>query len=264
MAYTYKGAIEFGLVYIPITLSNCIKQNDIGFNMIDKKTMSRIKYIKTCVDCNDKEISNKDIVKGYQYEKNKYVIFTDEDFEKLKTQKDKNICIEAFISINEINPIFFDKTYYVKPNGAEKPYFLLLNAMQKQKKVALAKTVIGTKESLIILSCNKGIMLATTLFFNDEIVELPAIKKTTINKKELDLATSLINQMESNFNPEKYKDEYNEKVKKAIKTKISGKQIIEAKADKKLSKVINIMEALQKSLEAKPKTVKKKAKNATN
>ena len=94
MAYTYSGAITFGLVYIPISLSTCIKENEIGFNMIDKNTKSRIKYKKTCVDCNDKEIKNEDIVKGYQYEKDKYVIFTNDDFEMLKTQKDKNITIE--------------------------------------------------------------------------------------------------------------------------------------------------------------------------
>ena len=89
MAYSYKGAITFGLVYIPITLSLSVKEQDIGFNMLEKKTQSRVKYKKTCVDCGGKEVKNQDIVKGYQYEKDKYVIFTNEDFEKLKTPKDK-------------------------------------------------------------------------------------------------------------------------------------------------------------------------------
>ena len=86
MAYSYKGAIAFGLVYIPITLSLSIKEHNIGFNMLDKKTQSRVKYKKTCVDCNDKEVKNEDIVKGYQYEKDKYVLFSEQDFEKLKTK----------------------------------------------------------------------------------------------------------------------------------------------------------------------------------
>ncbi|MBE7082606.1 MAG: Ku protein [Clostridiales bacterium] len=262
MAYSYKGAIEFGLVYIPVTLSSSIKQNDIGFNMLDKKTMSRVKYKKTCVDCGGREVKNEDIVKGYQYEKDKYVVFDDKDFEKLKTEKDKNICIESFLSQSEVSPIFFDKTYYVKPAGGEKAYFVLLNAMQKQKKVALAKTVIGTKETLLILSILGGKMIATSLFFNDEIVEAPQVKKVAVTKKESDLANSLITQMTAKFEPSKYKDEYIEKVKKAIKSKIAGKEIIQAKNDTKPTKVINIMEALQKSLNTKP--TKKKVKDAAN
>ena len=115
MAYSYKGAITFGLFYIPLTLSWSINEHDIGFNMLEKKTKSRVKYKKTCVDCNDKVVKNEDIVKGYQYEKNKYVIFTDEDFEKIKSPKDKNITIEQFVSIDEVDPIYFDKAYYVKP-----------------------------------------------------------------------------------------------------------------------------------------------------
>ncbi|MGN0961016.1 MAG: Ku protein, partial [Christensenellales bacterium] len=109
MAYSYKGAITFGLVYIPINLVVSVKEHDIGFNMLEKKTKSRVKYKKTCVDCNDKEVKNEDIVKGYQYEKDKYVIFTDEDFEKIKTEKDKNITIEQFVNIEEIDPIYYDK-----------------------------------------------------------------------------------------------------------------------------------------------------------
>ena len=114
MAYSYKGAIAFGLVYIPINLVVSVKENDIGFNMLEKKTKSRVKYRKTCVDCKDKEVKQEDIVKGYQYEKDKYVIFTDEDFEKIKSPKDKNITIEQFVNIEEIDPIYFDKSYYVR------------------------------------------------------------------------------------------------------------------------------------------------------
>ena len=132
----------------------------------------------------------------------------------------------------------------------------------KQKKVALAKTVIGTKETLIILSILSGKMIATSLFFNDEIVEAPQVKKVAVTKKESDLANSLITQMTAKFEPSKYKDEYIEKVKKAIKSKIAGKQIVQAKNDTKPTKVINIMEALQKSLNTTP--TKKKVKNASN
>ncbi len=247
MAY-YKGAITFGLVYIPITLSASIKENDIGFNMIEKNTMSRVKYKKTCVDCDDKEVKNEDIVKGYQYEKGKYVIFTEKDFEKIKTPKDKNITIEQFVNLDEIDPIYFDKAYYVTPTGGEKAYGVLLEAMQTKKKAGIAKTVLGTKETLLLIRARDGRMLVNTLYFFDEIQKSAEIKLPKIEKKELELATSLIDQMTEPFKPEKYKDEYNEKLMKAIKRKIAGHEIVEQKEEAEPAKIINLMEALQKSL----------------
>lgn len=263
MAYSYKGAISFGLVYIPITLSLCIKENDIGFNMIDKKTMSRIKYKKTCVDCNEKEVKNENIVKGYQYEKDKYVIFDDKDFEKIKSPKDKNITIEQFVDLSDVDPVYFNKSYYVSPTGADKAFLLLLGAMEKQKKAGLAKTVLGTKETLVLIRAENGNMILNTLFFYDEVQAAPAYKKAVITKQELELAKTLIGQMSGKFEPEKYKDEYAEKVRRAIKSKISGNKIIVSKDEPAPAKVINIMEALQKSLQQnkKPRAKSKKAAN---
>lgn len=263
MAYSYKGAISFGLVYIPITLSLCIKENDIGFNMIDKKTMSRIKYKKTCVDCNEKEVKNENIVKGYQYEKDKYVIFDDKDFEKIKSPKDKNITIEQFVDLSDVDPVYFNKSYYVSPTGADKAFLLLLGAMEKQKKAGLAKTVLGTKETLVLIRAENGNMILNTLFFYDEVQAAPAYKKAVVTKQELELAKTLIGQMSGNFEPEKYKDEYAEKVRRAIKSKISGNKIIVSKDEPAPAKVINIMEALQKSLQQnkKPRAKSKKAAN---
>lgn len=249
MAYSYKGAISFGLVYIPINLQLSVKEHDIGFNMLEKKSKSRVKYKKTCVDCNDKEVKNDDIVKGYQYEKDKYVIFTDQDFEKIKTAKDKNITIEQFVNLDEVDPIYFDKSYFVKPTGGEKAFQVLLKAMESEKKAGLAKTVLGTKETLLLLRARNGVMLANTLFFYDEIVKSPITQSVKTSKQELALAKNLITQMTSPFKPEKYKDEYYIKLKKAIKQKINGKEIVEAKEDKAPAKIINLMEALQKSLE---------------
>ena len=254
MAYSYKGAIAFGLVYIPITLSLSVKEQDIGFNMLEKKTKSRVKYKKTCVDCDDKVVKNEDIVKGYQYEKDKYVIFTDEDFEKLKTPKDKNITIEQFVNLDEIDPVYFDKAYYVKPVGADKAFYVLLKAMESEKKAGIAKTVLGTKETLILLRVRDGKMLVNTLYFNSEIQKAPALSQQKIAKQELDLAKNLINQMTGKFQPEKYKDEYYIKLQKAIKRKIAGNEIVESKDEKEPVKIINLMEALQKSLgTVKPK-----------
>ena len=248
MAYSYKGAITFGLVYIPITLNLSIKENEIGFNMLEKKTKSRVKYKKTCVDCNDKVVKNEDIVKGYQYKKGKYVIFTPDDFEKIKSSKDKNITIEQFVNLTEVDPIYYDKAYYVKPSGADKAYHVLLKAMEIEKKAGIAKTVLGTKETLILLRANNGHMIVNTLYFHDEVQNAPVIAKQKISKQELDLAKNLINQMSGKFEPNKYKDEYQIKLQKAIKRKIAGNEIVESEEKEKPVRIINLMEALKKSL----------------
>ncbi len=250
MAYSYKGAIAFGLVYIPVTLSLSVKENDIGFNLLEKKTKSRVKYKKTCVDCDDKVVKNEDIVKGYQYEKDKYVIFTDEDFEKIKTPKDKNITIEQFVELSEVDPVYFDKAYYVKPVGADKAFHVLLKAMESEKKAGIAKTVLGTKETLILLRARNGKMLVNTLYFASEIQKTPEVSNQKVSKQELDLAKNLINQMSSKFEPEKYKDEYHIKLQKAIKRKIAGNEIVESKEEKEPVKIINLMEALKQSLQS--------------
>ncbi len=256
MAYSYKGAITFGLVFIPITLSLSAKEHDIGFNMLEKHTKSRVKYKKTCVDCDNKEIKNEDIVKGFQYEKDKYVIFSDDDFEKLKTKKDKNITIEQFVSENEVNPIYFDKSYYINPTGATKAYSVLLKAMQSEKKVGIAKTVLGTKETLMMIRPINGKLIASTMFYSSEIQQPQPIEKTKVTEQEVDLAKTLINQMTKPFEPTKFKDEYYERVKKAINQKIAGGEIIEHHDETKPTKIINLMEALKQSIETEPKRKK--------
>ena len=169
MAYSYKTSLNFGLVYIPVTLYSAVRENDIGFRMIDKKTMSRVRYVKTCEDCGGKPVRQEDIVKGFEYEDGKYVIFEESDFEKLKTKKDKNITIEKFVDVAEVDSIYFDKPYYVVPTGAEKAFAVLLSAMQDEGKAAIAKTILGTKETLIMIRAKDGQMLLNTLFFAEEI-----------------------------------------------------------------------------------------------
>lgn len=253
MAYSYKGAITFGLVYIPITLVTSVKENNVSFNLLDKKTMSRIKYKKTCVDCENKEVKNENIVKGYQYEKDKFVLFEEEDFEKLKSNKDKNITIDCFVNIKEVDPIFFEKSYYVSPTGSEKAFTILLKAMEKKNMAGLSKTVLGTKDTLILLWVKNGKMIANTLFFSEELQQAPVYKNVAVTKKELELAQTLIEQMTKKFQPEKYKDEYNKKIQEAIKKKIAGKRIVSAKNKDVPKNIINIMDALQKSIKSSKK-----------
>ncbi len=259
MGYSYKGSIGFGFVYIPITLHSTIKNNDIGFNMIDKKTMSRVKYKKTCADCDGREVKQEDIVKGFEYEEGKYVIFDDNDFEKIKSRKDKNITIEKFVSLSEVDPLYFDKPYYVVPTGAEKAFTVLLTAMEQEGKAAIAKTVMGNKETLILIRAKDGQLLLNTLFFEEEVTKNPAKEVTDKPKaEELKIAKAIIEGMSGEFNPDEYKDEYRQKVQEAIERKIAGKEIVAPK-EKGGNSIANLMEALTKSLELtqKSKTVKK-------
>ena len=247
MPPSYKGAITFGLVYIPVILIAAVKENDVSFNLLERNTMSRVQYKKTCVDCGGREVAQGDIVKGYQYEKDKYVVFENADFEKIKSPRDKNITIQSFVDVTEVDPIYFDRAFYVEPTGGEKAYALLLAAMQKTGKAGIAKTVLGTKEALIMLRAGEGRMLVNTLYFHDEIKRAPAPVEEDANSKELDLAASLLKQMSGKFAPETYRDEYNEKLKAAIKAKIDGREII-ATREAVPDNVVNLMEALTKSL----------------
>lgn len=258
MAYSYKGSISFGFVYIPITLHASTQEHGISFHLLDKKTKSRVKYKKTCVDCKDKEIKNEDIIKGYEYEKGKYVLFDDDDFEKIKSIKEKSIVIEQFVNLDEIDPIYYQKAYYVVPTGAEKAYYLLLQAMEQENKAGLAKSIIGTKENLIIIRAKNHQMILNTLFFEDEIKSNPNQEITEkVTQAELKLAKTLIQEMTAPFKPKQYKDEYHQKIKKAIEAKIAGKKIVAVK-EKTQVPIVDLMEALKNSLKQtkKPKTKK--------
>ena len=179
--------------------------------------MSRVKYKKTCADCEGREVKQEDIVKGFEYEDGKYVIFEESDFEKIKSKKDKNITIEKFVNLSEVDPLYFDKPYYVAPTGAEKAFAVLLTAMEQEGKAAIAKTVLGTKETLILIRAKDGQMLLNTLFFEEEVTKNPAKEITEKgNAAELKMAKAIIEGMTGEFNPEEYKDEYRQKVQEAM------------------------------------------------
>ncbi len=264
MAYSYKTAIEFGLVYIPVTLQSCVKTKDVGFNMIYKKTGQRIKYKKTCENC-PANISKEDIVKGYEYEKGKYVTLTDEELEKIKSPKDKSVAISEFVKISEIEPIFFDKSFYVLPHGADKAFYLFLKALEEEKKVAISKTVLGSKEQVVAIHVSNGKMILTTLHFYDEVQAEPEEKyEKNISAGELKLAKTLIDNMSAKFDASKYHDEYREKVLEAIKTKVNGQKIKATKQKKLPPNVINLMDALKKSLQAEEPKEKGQRKKGLN
>jgi len=262
MAISHKGAISFGLVYIPVALYTATQDNDIHFNQLHKEDHSRIRYKKTCAHCG-KEVTGSDIIKGFEYDKDKYVIVTDEDFEKIKTEKDKTIQILQFADLDTINPIYYEKSYHTVPEtGGEKAFELLRTAMKEENKVAIAKTVMGNKETLLAIIPVENNILVSTMYFEDDIKEIPkSIVRPELNEGELSMAKTLIQSMVKPFEPALYKDEYQERLRDLIEKKIAGQEIVAAKQEAP-SNVIDLMEALKNSIEQNQGTMAEKKKRA--
>jgi Ku protein, prokaryotic len=248
MGVSHKGAISLGLLYIPVGLYTTTRDNDIKFNQLCKDTKERVKYKKYCPSCN-KEVKPDEIIKGYEYENEKYVVMSEDEMEKIKTKKDKTIHIIQFVNLVEIDQIYYERNYYAIPEtGAEKAFELLRNAMLSEQKVALAKTVIGTKENLIVLYPTENGIVAKTLFYQDEIVTVPKqVTHTELNEGEVTMAKTLVNSMTKPFDASQYKDEYQERLRDAIMQKIHGEDIVAVDTSAP-SNVIDLMEALQRTL----------------
>lgn len=238
--------ISFGLVNIPIIENPIIKNNDTSFNQLHEKCLHRISYVKYCPHCK-KNIKEKDIVKGYEYEKDKYIVFKKDELNKLKPENEKEIEIISFVQLKEIDPIYFEKSYELNFSGKGKSYFLFCEALKKTGLVALAKTVILSKFYYSILRLFENKIIMTTLFFEEEVNLNEEKIKYDVNEKELNLAIKLIESLKGKFEPEKYKDEYQENIRNAIDKKINGKTIKSAKKTSR-KQINDLMEALEKSL----------------
>ena len=248
MAVSHRGAISFGMVHIPVGLYTATQDDDIHFNQLCKEDGGRIKYKKICAKCG-KEVSSSDIVKGFEYEPGKYVLMSDDDFENAKTPRDRTIRILHFAAMNSIRPIYFDKTYHAVPEqGGEKAYELLRRAMQEEGKLAVAQTVIGTKQKLLALIPTDGGILAETLFFAAEVKAAPKdISRPEVSDAELSMAKMLVNAMVRPFEPQAYHDEYQARLWELIRQKIDGKEITVPQESADIT-VIDMMEALRQSL----------------
>lgn len=263
-----KAAISFGMVHIPIALHTATQDADIHFNQLCKEDGSRVKYKKTCAHCG-KEVKSEDIVKGFEYAPDQYVIMSDQDFEKAKTEKDKTVQIIHFAELSSIPPVYFDKTYHAVPElGGDKAYELLRKAMLDEKKVAIAKTVLGRTETLLALIPTEEEILLETMFFQDEVKEMPKeIHHPDLTEAELTMAKTLVTSMVKDFDPSLYHNEYQQRLREIIEAKINGKEIMQAPPEKE-NNVIDLMEALQASLKQvetdnKPKKPRGKKKATT-
>lgn len=258
----WKGSISFGLVNIPIKLHSATENNDIKLRQLHKECHSPISYQKVCPIC-DKEVKNEDIVKAYEYTKNKFVVLDEEDLEKLKKEnEDKAVEIIDFVKLEEIDPIYFERSYFMAPdaNGG-KAYALLRKALQESGKIGVAKIIIRSKEQLAVVRVYKDALLMETIHFPDEVrnvQDVPNIPdEGTVVKKELDTALLLVEQLTTVFEPDKYTDEYRTALMELIEEKKAGNVTV-AKTEKQAispSNTTDLMAALQASLD---KTKKKK------
>lgn len=245
----HKSAIAVGLLYIPVSLQKSTRDISISFNQLTKDTHERIQYKKYCPNCT-KEVPGSNIIKGYEYEKGKYVVIDNDELEKIKTKKDKTIHIEHFAKLSEVDQIYYEKNYYLVPEpGAEKAYELLRMAMLSQKEVAVAKTVIGTTEQLLVLYPTKDIIIGKTLFYQEEIQTIPKPGiNVRIEKNELEMAKTLITSMTKSFDISAYHDEYQERLREAIQQKIQGQEIVSVDSGAP-NNIIDLMEALKGTIE---------------
>jgi len=252
MRTLWKGAISFGLVNVPIKLYTATERKSLKFNYLHQECLTPIASKRYCPNC-DREVEHGEIVRGYEYEKGKFVILNEEDFEQIPTANTRTIDIVDFVDLKEIDPVFFDKSYYLAPGetGA-KAYALLIKAMEETEKIAIAKIVIRSKESLAALRVRDNVMILETMFYPDEIRSDAGIADTNMDAKlhdnEIKMAVSLVNNLASSFQPDKYHDDYRQAMLNIIRHKVEG-QDISVPEKPVAGKVIDLMDALKASIE---------------
>jgi DNA end-binding protein Ku len=249
----WKGVITFGMVSIPVGMYAATESKDVSFNQLHKPCNSRIRQRRWCPVCQS-DVTTDEIVKGYEYAKDQYVIVEDSDFESLPVPSKQTIELSAFVDAAEIDPIFHEKTYYIEPDQiGVKAYALLLKALEAKELTALAKIAIRTKERLCAVRPKDGYLVVDTLFWPDEIriESAPHIPDVLVNDRELAMANSLIEMLTEEFEPGKFGDTYREALLGVIERKVQGSEAVEAPQPTAAApNVTDLMAALKASVEA--------------
>jgi DNA end-binding protein Ku len=270
MQTIWKGAINFGLVNVPVKMYTATEDNDIAMKMLHKDYNVPIHYTRTCSKCKE-EVDWSDIVKGYEYESGHFVTFNKAEMEDIASESSREIQILDFVDLKEIDPIYYQKTYYLAPDkSGGHAYSLLAEALATSNKIGIANVTIRSKSSLAAIRAVDGILSMVTMYYAEEIrakEQIPNLpKQAKIDDRELDMAKLLIDQLTTKFEPDKYKDEYRQRILDAIESKVEGKDVKFAPEEKKTN-VIDLMDALKASLEqaktsktSKPQNEKKPRK----
>lgn len=267
----WKGAISFGLVTIPVKLYAATEEKDIRFHLLHKEDGGRIEMKRVCT-LDGKEVAWDDLVRGYEVAKGEYVILTPEEIDEAKPESGSTIEIGDFVELTEIDPIYFEKTYYLEPaEVGAKPYALLRAALEETGRIAVARVTIRTKERLATLRTYDGTLVLETMFWPDEIrstgaLDLPEGKEAEVSGKQLEMAHALVENLSGKFDPKAYHDEYRQALEQLIERKMKGEQRA-ARRRKPEPSVVDLMDALRQSVESsrarkvKPEAAKRKKRS---
>ncbi|WP_038167606.1 Ku protein [Verrucomicrobium sp. BvORR106] len=253
MRAIWKGSISFGLVNIPIALFPATHREELRFHLLRARDLSPVNY-KRVAEADGKEVPWEQIVKGYQYEKGKYVVIKEDDFKRVDVEATQTVDIQSFVSLEEVSPLFFHKPYYMEPQkGGDRAYVLLREALVDSGKIGIAKVVIKTRQHLAAVKPQDEGLMLELMHFPDELMDMEEFKKpreSKISKKELDMAKSLINSMTDKWNPDGIKDDYREALEDMIEDKIAhgGKSVGKAPVRKHPSNVVDLVAVLEQSL----------------
>jgi DNA end-binding protein Ku len=262
----WSGAISFGLVNIPVKLYSAVSKKTVRFHQIDAESGGRVRQKRVGPD--GEEIPYEQIVKGYEIGPDRYVTISPEELEALEPQKTRTIDIEDFVDLEQIDPIYYDHPYYLAPDtGAAKAYRLLVDAMEDSGKVAVARVVLRSKEHLVAIRPRNGALAMETMLFSDEVIPPDSLEELAAgdgdvqtSDRELAMANQLIDSLASDFEPEKYRDEYRERVLDLIERKAQGETIVIEEPEAEPEKVPDLMAALEASIASAKKPAKKASK----
>lgn len=263
----WKGAISFGLVTIPVSVYPATEEKTLRFNQLHDEDGGRIRMKRVC-SIDGEEVGYEHIVKGYEYEKDRYVILTDDDFEAVPVESTRTIDIAQFVERSQIDPIYYKKTYYLGPEEAGiKAYQLLRDSLQEGDKVGIAKVSFRDKEHMAAVRLKDDVLVLDTMFWPDEIresEEVPGLdKEAKVSDRELQMAESLIENLTEDWNPEAYTDEYREALLEIVEKKVAGEEIEVIEAPEP-TKVVDLMEALKASVQQTKKAPAKKTGGRRN
>ena len=251
----WSGSVSFGLVNVPVKLVTATSSKDVRFHQLHAEDGGRINQKRVC-SVDGEEVDYSDIVKGYDLGGGRYVVVEPEELAGLDPEADRSIDIEEFVELSDIDPLFYDHSYYLVPDGrADKPYALLAETMAATGKVAIGRFVLRTKEYLGAIRSKDGVLVLSTMLYADEIVpaaelEVPTTEATKPSKRELDMAEKLVESLTAEFEPGKYHDEHREKVLALIEAKAEGEAIAAPEAPRETAPVVDLMAALEASLAA--------------
>jgi len=246
----WKGHLTFGLVSLPVRLYSAARAESVSFNQLHKEDGSRVRQVLYCAK-EDRPIDRSEIVKGYEYEKDRYVVIDEEDIRKVAPKTAKMMEILEFVKSSEVDPVYFESSYYMAPDEAgEKPYALLFDALKRTGRVGVAKIAMHNREHIVILRPGPRGILLHTMYYSHEIRKVEEFRTdvSLVKDNEIKLATGLIEALAAEFDPEKYRDGYRDNLLAMIEAKKSGQQVVETPAPQ-AAKVVDILDALKKSLE---------------